>query len=101
MITIGSTSQLDKYTELSSFSPLVKSRPTFVPDTPFIGTGRYSRIAAVRGWIVSSDGVKKLIGALKLPNGTEEAMANAVAEMLDDFGLAERLVTVIRYDRHQ
>ncbi|KAG0713663.1 hypothetical protein GWK47_015707 [Chionoecetes opilio] len=61
--------------------------------------GKILRIATVRGWIgwlssSSGDGVQKLIGVPKLASGTGEAMASAVAEALDDWGLAERVVAM-------
>lgn len=76
-------------------------KTTFVPDTPLTiiwdgkilpdcdGT-RVDRLAI----LVSGDGVQKLIGVPKLASGTREAMTSAVAEALDDWGLAERVVTM-------
>lgn len=76
-------------------------KTTFVPDTPLTvhcdgkilpdcdGT-RVDRLAI----LVSGDGVQNLIGVPKLASGTGEAMASAVAEALDDWGLAERVVAM-------
>ena len=76
-------------------------KTSFVSDTPLTvhwdgkilpdcdGT-RVDRLAIV----VSGHGVQKLIGVPKLTRGTGEATASAVAEALDDWGLAERIVAM-------
>ena len=44
--------------------------------------------------LVSGDRVQKLIGVPKLASGTGEAIASAIAEALDDWGLAQRVVAM-------
>ncbi|KAG0692666.1 hypothetical protein GWK47_027798 [Chionoecetes opilio] len=81
-------SWLRKSRQPSSLTPLtVHWDGKILPDCD--GT-RVDRLAI----LVSGDGVQKLIGVPKLASGTGEAMASAVAEALDNWGLAERVVAM-------
>jgi len=79
---------------------IAKLKNSFTPDVPLVVHWDSKLLSDISGQpgkvdrlpiIVSGHGVERLLNVPKLPNGTGEAMANAVVQALNDWNLTDKV----------